>query len=147
HVHRHPQLHVMSTRTFIRVTRALVAAAVLGGVLVGIASGAQGGRAAAVGVAQSLAVSVPPDPVALHPGGSANVLVRFVNPGGHQVVATIAQRRIALGDAGLVSMGAQPDPRWDSMTYPHGRIVIPAGGYRNVPLTIRVPNGLAPNLY
>jgi hypothetical protein len=101
-----------------------------------------------VGGLRALAVSVPPDPVPIKAGSGARTLIRVVNPNGVLVRVTISSRVLSLGDNGKVSVGAGPDPRWDSsVDFPKGELTIPAQSYLDVPLTIQVPAHLSPDLY
>jgi hypothetical protein len=106
-----------------------------------------GGSVKAVGGTRALAVSVPADPVPAKPGGTAQTLIRVVNPNDFAVTVTIGSRTLALGDDGKVTIGAGPDPRWTGrVQFPRGALRIPAQSYRNVGLSIHVPK-LSPDLY
>jgi hypothetical protein len=106
------------------------------------------GGAKPVGGPRSLAVSVPPDPVAVKPGTSAKTLARVSNPTNAPVRVTVESRGLSLGDNGKVAVEAGPDPRWNSLVdFPKGVLTIPAEGYVEIPLTVRVPAHLRPNLY
>src|SRR5689334_25229306 len=108
---------------------------------------AAGGSATAVGGTRALAVSVPADPVPAKAGGTAQTLIRVVNPNDFAVTVTIDSRTLALGDDGKVAIGTGPDPRWAGrVRFPQNALRIPAQSYRNVPLTIHVPK-LSPDLY
>jgi len=108
---------------------------------------AAGGPARAVGGSRALAVSVPADPVPARAGGVATTLVRVVNSNAFPVSVTIRSRTLALGDDGKVTMGSGPDSRWSSrVRFPSTPLRIPAQGWRDVPLSIRVPR-LSPDLY
>ena len=94
-----------------------------------------------------MAVSVPADPVPAHAGGVARTLIRVVNPNHSAVSVVISSRTPALGDNGKVSIGSGPDPRWAGrVRFPKGAITIPAQGWRDIDLSIRVPR-LSPDLY
>jgi hypothetical protein len=96
---------------------------------------------------QVLSIGVPPDPVDVKPGGSAEVLLRVMNAGPRAVTARISQRELTLGDNGLVQIQSHPDPRWRSVGFPTKPVTIPANGYRNVQVSVQVPGRIAPNLY
>ena len=97
---------------------------------------------------RALAVSVPPDPVTVNRGSGTKTLVRIVNPNRTAVEVTVAGRQLALGDNGNVSVGSGPDPLWQKLArFPTRQLRIPARGYLDIPLTIRVPRRLAPDLY
>jgi hypothetical protein len=101
-----------------------------------------------VGGRRSLAVSVPPDPVAIKSGTSAKTLARISNPTNAPIRVTVESRGLSLGDNGKVAIEAGPDPRWSSLVnFPKRVLTIPAEGYVDVPLTVRVPAHLQPNLY
>ena len=104
--------------------------------------------AAPVGGPGTLAVSVPPDPVAIIPGGDSFVAIRVVNPGVHAVTTTISPRSLSFGNNGKVELGTEPDPRWRGiLDYPRTPLRIPARGYRDVRLRLHVPARLTPDLY
>lgn len=101
-----------------------------------------------VGGLRALAVSVPPDPVPIKAGSRAKTLIRVVNPNDVPVTVTITSRALSLGDNGKVGVGNGPDPRWaKSVDFPPGQLTISAQSYLDVPLTIRVPARLSPDLY
>ena len=102
---------------------------------------------ALAGGGRAIAVSVPADPVPARAGGEARTVIRVVNPNDVAVSVLIRSRTLALGDDGKVSIGAGPDPRWAGLVhFPSGALRIPAQGWRDVPLSIRVPR-LSPDLY
>ena len=101
-----------------------------------------------VGGLRALAVSVPPDPVPIESGSSAKTLVRVVNPNHVPITVTISGRALELGDNGKVAVGDGPDPRWKAAVhFPTGQLTVPAENYLDVPLRIRVPAQLSPDLY
>ena len=101
-----------------------------------------------VGGARALAVSVPPDPVAIKGGSSAKTLARVVNPNNSPVSVTIAGRELSLGNNGKVTVGQGPDLRWQKLVrFPTRELTIPAQSYIDVPLTIQVPRRMPPDLY
>lgn len=113
---------------------------------VGAASAA--GPAKAIGGQRSLAVSVPPDPVPGRPGALVRTLIRIVNPGRAPVIVTVRSRTLFVGDDGKASIGSAPDPRWARrVSFPRREVRVPGLGYRDVPLTVRVPRRLPPDLY
>jgi len=113
---------------------------------VGAAQAAVGAKP--VGGPRSLAVSVPPDPVAIKPGASGKTLARISNPTGAPVKVTVVSRALSLGDNGKVAIESSPDPRWSKLVdFPKGVLTIPAESYVDVPLSVRVPAHLQPNLY
>ena len=129
---------------WLRLAVVLALAAFLGSASVAQATAA----AKPVGGPRSLAVSVPPDPVAIKPGTSAKTLARISNPTDAPVKVTVESRVLSLGDNGKVAIGAEPDPRWSTLVdFPKGVLTIPAESYIDVPLTVRVPAHLQPNLY
>jgi hypothetical protein len=101
-----------------------------------------------VGGARALAVSVPPDPVPIAAGTTAKTFVRVVNPNAAAVRVVIESRLLSLLDDGKVAVGAGPDARWERRArFPSGQLTIPAQGYLDIPLTVRVPRRLPPDLY
>jgi hypothetical protein len=121
---------------------------VLATFLASASSASAAAHAKPVGGPRSLAVSVPPDPVAIKPGASAKTLARISNPTNTPVKVTVESRGLSLGDNGKVAIEAGPDPRWSSLVgFPKGTLTIPAEGYVDLPLTVHVPAHLRPNLY
>ena len=101
-----------------------------------------------VGGSRGLAVSVPADPVPIGAGTRATALVRIINASATPVPVTIESRRLLLLDNGKVTIGERPDARWQRRArFPSGQLTIPARGYRDIPLTMRVPPTLSPDLY
>ncbi|HLK44493.1 MAG TPA: hypothetical protein VKT18_00830, partial [Acidimicrobiales bacterium] len=116
--------------------------------LAAAAGAAQAGGVRSVGAPRAIAVSVPAEPVPARLGRALRTLIRIVNPNTTSVRVTVASRRLLLGDDGKVSIAAVADPRWShAVGFPSHPLVIPAQGYRDVRLVVRVPNGLAPDLY
>jgi hypothetical protein len=130
--------------------RVAVKPALIAGSCLAVVSAVAGAAAAAtpVGVRRALAVSVPADPVTVRAGSRTRTLIRVVNPNSVALRVTISGRELTLGDNGKVSVGSSPDPSWRRLVrFPPGELTIPADGYLNVPLTVRVPRRLPPNLY
>jgi hypothetical protein len=124
-----------------------VAATMLATAFAVASTAAAGGSAKAVSGSRALAVSVPADPVPARVGDVARTLIRVVNPNDFSVTVVIRSRTLALGDDGKVSIGGGADPRWSSrVRFPANALRIPAQSYRNVPLSIHVPQ-LSPDLY
>ena len=93
-------------------------------------------------------MSVPSDPVPAHPGAVAQLHIRIVNPNPTPTLVTVQSRTLLLGDNGKVSIGAAPDPRWASrIDLPRGVVRLPAAGWRDLQLAVRVPDDLRPDLY
>jgi hypothetical protein len=113
-----------------------------------IAGSANAAAPTPVGGSRGLAVSVPADPVEIAAGTRAEALVRIINASATPVPVTIESRRLLLLDNGKVTIGERPDARWQKRArFPSGQLTIPAHGYRNIPLTMRVPRGLSPDMY
>jgi hypothetical protein len=86
--------------------------------------------------------------VQARPGSRLHTFIRVVNPGRRPVLVTIRGRRLILGNNGKMKLGIGPDPRWGRrVRFPSGELRIPADGYRTVPLMVRVPRHLQPDLY
>ncbi|MEA2637451.1 MAG: hypothetical protein QOE18_508, partial [Chloroflexota bacterium] len=101
-----------------------------------------------LGVPRSIAVSVPPDPVALHPGESAAIPIRVVNPGTSPVTVTVKSEGITLGDNGTTAFTGRPDPLWAGRTvFPNGDITISAQHFVDLSVTVRVPARIGADLY
>jgi hypothetical protein len=95
-----------------------------------------------------LAVSVPPEPMAVVLGAASVVNVRVLNPGTEPVSVTVTGGAVQLGDDGAATVSADPDPQWQGLVdFPPGPLTIPAAGYVDAPLTVRVPAELSPDLY
>jgi hypothetical protein len=97
---------------------------------------------------RSIAVSVPPDPVTLHPGESAAIPIRVLNPGSSTVIVTVKSEEITLGDNGTTSFTGKPDPLWAGRTaFPPGAITVPAQRFVDLTVTVHVPTQIGPDLY
>ena len=104
--------------------------------------------APATKVSRPIAVSVPPDPVQIGPGGTAKVPVRVVNPGNAPVTVTVTGRGLDFGDNGKVNLTQQPDPRWlGRVDFPAGDLTIPAQGFDDLSLNVRMPDRIDPDVY
>jgi hypothetical protein len=116
-----------------------------------IAAAARNANAAGskpIGGQRALAVSVPADPVQIAAGERGKALVRIVNSSATAIGVTVQSRRLSLLDNGKVAIGARPDARWQRRArFPSRQLRIPAQGYRDIPLTMRVPRTLPPDLY
>jgi len=109
---------------------------------------ADAGTAKPVGAVRALAVSVPPDPVPIKAGSQAKTLVRVVNPNNRPVTVTVTDHALSLGNDGKVSIAPGHDPVWaHAVHFPPNHLTIPGLSYLDVPLTIRVPTRLSPDLY
>ena len=120
---------------------AVLALVLLGATAAALAapSGAAPGR--------SLAVSVPPEPTVVHPGETARIPIRVLNPGHQPVTATITGREVRLLDDGVVRVGAGPDPAWRGRVgFTPSLISLPAQGYADVRVNVEVPATLDPDL-
>ncbi len=125
----------------------LLSLAVVAALLAAVATGGAAAASAPVGGARALSVSVPPDPIPFKPGVAQTVEIRVTNPNPRRMTATISPRGLSFGDNGKTSMLASPDPRWSSLDFPKAPIAIPAEGFRDVPLRIRLPRQIEPDLY
>jgi hypothetical protein len=97
---------------------------------------------------RSIAVSVPPDPVTLHPGDSAAIPIRVLNPGSAPVAVTVKSEEISLGDNGTTSFTGKPDPLWAGRTaFPPGEIAVPAQRFVDLTVTVHVPTQIGPDMY
>lgn len=97
---------------------------------------------------RSIAVSVPPDPVTLHPGESAAIPIRVLNPGTSPVIVTVKSEEITLGDNGTTSFTGKPDPLWAGRTaFPPGAITIPAQRFVDLTVAVHMPAQISPDLY
>src|SRR5438067_762301 len=95
-----------------------------------------------------LAVSVPPEPVSVVLGAPSIVKVRVLNPGSEPVVVTVTGGAVQLADEGAVTVTSDRDPEWQgNVDFPSGSLTVPANGFIDAPLTVRVPAQLSPDLY
>jgi hypothetical protein len=95
-----------------------------------------------------ITVSLPPEPAVINPGGSATIRMRLINPGTAPVSVTVSGRTLEFGDDGQFGVGSGPDPAWkDLVDFPAGLVTIPARGYVETPLTVRLPTKIDPDLY
>jgi hypothetical protein len=99
-------------------------------------------------VPRSIAVSVPPDPVTLHPGETAAIPIRVLNPGTSPVTVTVKSEGITLGDNGRTTFTGKPDPLWAGRTaFPTGDIAISAQHFVDLSVTVHVPTQIGADLY
>jgi hypothetical protein len=100
---------------------------------------------------RSVSVSVPPEPVSVEPGMPSVVNIRVLNPDTAPVIVAATPGYVQLGDEGTVTVTPNPDPLWQGkVSFPPGWLgwfVVPANGFLDVPLTVRVPAQLTPDLY
>jgi hypothetical protein len=86
--------------------------------------------------------------VTLHPGESAAIPIRVLNPGSEPVVVTVKSEGITLGDNGTTAFTGKPDPLWAARTvFPSGAITIPAQHFVDRTVTVHVPTQIGPDLY
>ena len=103
---------------------------------------------AAPATSRSLAVSVPPEPTTILPGGTAVIPLRVLNPGSSPVTVTITGRGVDLGDNGEMTLAAGLDPRWQGRVgFPTAPLTIAAQGFIDVKLPVQMPSVIAPDLY
>jgi hypothetical protein len=137
-------------RARLEVGRPPRAAALVTACCTALAVGAGGTNAAVppVNAGRALAVAVPPDPLLVAAGKTGETTIRVINPTPTPIPITIAGRSITLEDNGRVKIGSHPDPRWGQRTiFPTKGLIVPARGYVTVPLRIRVPAKISPDLY
>ena len=106
------------------------------------------GAAGGLGGPRPLAVSVPAEPVLAKPGAPLHTFIRVLNPGRRPVLVKITSQQLILGNNGKVTVSPRPGPSWERRVgWPSRELRIPAQGYHDVPLTVRVPRHLPPDLY
>jgi hypothetical protein len=125
------------------------AVALATGAIIAVAgAGFAGATAAPPSIPRTLAVSVPPDATSIAPGKDATVPVRVVNGGAHAIVVTLTERGVVLGNDGSARITVGPDPRWQNrVALPVKPFTIPARSYVTVPVTVRLPARISPDLY
>jgi len=97
---------------------------------------------------RAIAVSVPPDAVALNPGETSAIPIRVVNPGASSVTVTVKSEGITLGDNGTTAFTGKPDPLWAGrVAFPPGYIVIPADHFVDLSVVVHMPAHIDPDLY
>jgi hypothetical protein len=95
-----------------------------------------------------LGVSVPPDSLNLKPGDTKTIDVKITNAGSRAFPVTIEGRALHLGDDGAVSIDGSNDVRWENQVdFPHGELMIPALGWKDAAITIRMPAVIEPDTY
>jgi hypothetical protein len=128
--------------------RARWAVALATGAIIVVGAGVSGATAATQTVPRALAVSVPPDATSIAPGQAATIPVRVVNSGARALVVTLTERGVVLGDDGSARITVGPDPRWrNRVALPVKPFEVPARGYVTVPVTVRLPARISPDLY
>lgn len=94
-----------------------------------------------------LGVSVAADPIPAEPGHQVPLALRISNPSGTPVSVEIAQRALALGDNGRMTILDHPDPKWAPyIRMPNAPVMIPAQGFRDLSMPLDVPL-VAPDSY
>jgi hypothetical protein len=97
---------------------------------------------------RTIAVSVPTDPVLLSPGEASQIPLRVVDPTPRPVSVTVTGRAVTLGDNGQVGFASAPDPSWATRAqFPTGDLTVPAMGFLDVTVTVRMPAVISPDLY
>jgi hypothetical protein len=95
-----------------------------------------------------LAVAVPREPTTVVLGAVSMIRVRVLNPGDAPVSVTVTGGLVQLGDESAVTVTADADPVWQGLVdFPPKPLTVPAGGYVDAPLSVRVPAQLSPDLY
>jgi hypothetical protein len=117
---------------------------------IAVAAGAAAPAFAALGPAgrpRPLAVSVPAEAAPLGPGSTGRIPLRLVNPGTAPVTVQVTGRQVVFGDDGRVTI-AGPDPQWEHrVDFPSEPLTVAARSYRDVPVTVRMPARISPDLY
>jgi hypothetical protein len=102
----------------------------------------------AVPAPRTIAVSVPSEPVPLSPGETSQIPLRVVDPTPSPVIVTVTGRAVTLGDNGQVGFTSAPDPTWATRAqFPSGDLTVPAMGFIDVAVTVRMPAVISPDLY
>ena len=123
-------------------------AVVLSGALFGALSEGPVGAAISRSAPRLLAVSVPPGVTSIAPGTASTVPVRIINAGPQAISVTMSERGIVLGNDGKARLTVGPDPLWrHQIVLPNGYIPIPPRSYVTVPVTVRLPAHISPDLY
>jgi hypothetical protein len=120
------------------------------GFSIGIAASAapMAARAASPPAPRTIAVSVPSDPVPLGPGETSQIPLRVVDPTSLPVIVTVTGRAVTLGDNGQVGFTTAPDPTWATRAqFPSGDLTVPAMGFIDIAVTVRMPAVISPDLY
>jgi hypothetical protein len=95
-----------------------------------------------------LGVSIPPDPLDLKPGDTKTIDVKITNAGSTPFRVTIEGRALDLGDDGAVSVGTGSDEQWrNQVDFPRDPLTIPAQGWKDAAVTIRMPAVIEPDTY
>jgi hypothetical protein len=129
--------------------RSLVGGIVVVVAVLSVPLGAFAAPSPAVGAApRTIAVSVPSDAVPLGPGQTARIMIRVLDPTPRPVTVTVTGEGLNLGDNGHVSFTGGPDSTWAKQAdFPPGDLVVPAMGFINVFITVRMPAVIPPDLY
>jgi hypothetical protein len=102
----------------------------------------------AVPAPRTIAVSVPSDPVPLSPGETSQIPLRVVDPTSRPVIVTVTGRAVTLGDNGQVGFSSAQEPTWIAQAqFPSGDLTVPAMGFIDVNVTVRMPAVISPDLY
>ena len=129
-------------RRFVAMFVAFVAAAAVPGAATaapGAGSGSSGGAA--------FAVSTPAEPVRAGTDGVVHTVLTLSNNGQRPLTVSLRSARVRALDDGKTQFVDEPDPRWSALADFPPTVHLDAAEYKSVPLTIRIPNGLLPDLY
>ena len=135
----------MQQRTSIRRARRIgLLLAVVAATTVAPASAVVAGPA---GAPRRLAVSVPTEAAELSPGSTGIIPIRIVNAGARPLTVRVTSQRVTFEDDGRVVVAGR-DPAWENrVDFPAAPMLIPAEGYRDVRLGVRMPARISPDLY
>lgn len=123
---------------------AVVVASIVSWVVLPMPWAAAAGAAAAPG----LVVSSPAGPVQAVPGTAVGTAIRVGNSSGSPMHVVLAQGRVSFGDNGRATVSDGSDPLWPGrVQLATTELTVPAGGYRQIPITVSLPAGTAPDDY
>lgn len=96
----------------------------------------------------ALTVSTPADPLPAHPGGVLRTWLRIGNNGTRALPVTITPATVVLEDNGATHLNPQADPRFTGrITLGTSTATLAANSFTEVPIKIRVPTTLVPDIY
>lgn len=95
----------------------------------------------------AVSLSAPAGTLAVRPGITLDTWVLVGNPTSTAVTVQLRQARLIAGFDGHLDVADDPDPLWTGRVDLPGQVRVPAGGQRQVPVRVRVPRTVTPNLY
>lgn len=93
------------------------------------------------------AVSTPAEPLQPSTDGLVHTVLTVSNNGVHPLTVKLRSVGVVPLDDGRMQIGDRADPVWTKTITMAPKVRLDAGSYQRVPVTIKMPSGLLPDLY